>query len=120
MTEQTNAYFQALEQTSNELALTDGRHRAYIAWFKSIRNQSSTFEVDDLPWPRDIHEFVETLRAAGITEFAVTDRSTGLMEGLHLLAAEGCTMQGLGKVTRSEIRWEGEGPTEYEGILFCA
>ena len=40
MTEQTNAYFQALEQTSNELALTDGRHRAYIAWFKSIRNQS--------------------------------------------------------------------------------
>ena len=33
MTEQTNAYFQALEQTSNELALTDGRHRAYIAWF---------------------------------------------------------------------------------------
>ena len=60
------------------------------------------------------------IRAARVTEFAVTDRSTGLMEGLHLLAAEGCTMQGLCKVTRSEIRWEGEGPTEYEGILFCA
>ena len=58
---------------------------------------------DDLPWPRDIHEFVETLRAAGITEFAVTDRSTGLMEGLHLLAAEGCTMQGLCKVTRRDL-----------------
>ena len=118
MTEQTNAYFQNLEQASSETPLTDGRHRAYIAWFNSFRNQSSTFEVNDLPWPRDIHEFAETLRAAGITEFAVTDRSTGLMEGLHLLAAEGCAMQGLCKVTRNEMRWGGEGTTEYDGILF--
>ena len=118
MTEQTNAYFRALEQASNESPITDGKHRAYIAWFNSFRNQSSAFEVDDLPWPRDIHEFVETIRAAGVIEFAVTDRSTGLMEGLHKLAAEGCTMQGLCKVTRSETRWGGEGTKEYPGILF--
>ena len=120
MTDQINTYFRALEQASSETPLTDGKHRAYIAWFRSLKNQSSTFEVEDLPWPRDIHEFVETIRAAGVAEFAVTDRSTGLMEGLHLLAAEGCTMHGLCKVTRSEIRWEGEGPTEREGVLFCA
>ena len=89
MTEQTNAYFRALEQASNESPITDGKHRAYIAWFNSFRNQSSAFEVDDLPWPRDIHEFVETIRAAGVIEFAVTDRSTGLMEGLHKLTADG-------------------------------
>ena len=118
MTEQTNTYFQALEQASNDSPLTDGKHRAYIAWLNSLRNQSSAFEVDDLPWPRDIHEFVETLRAAGVTEFAITDRSTGLMEGLHKLATEGCTMQGLCKVTRREVRWGGEGATEYDGILF--
>ena len=118
MTEQTNTYFRALEQASGESTLTDGKHRAYIAWFNSFRNQSSAFEVDDLPWPREIHEFVETIRAAGVTEFAVTDRSTGLMEGLHLLAAEGCAMQGLCKVTRNEMRWGGEGTTEYDGILF--
>ena len=118
MTDQINAYFRALEQASNESTLTDGRHRAYIAWVKSLRNQSSTFEVDDLPWPRDIHEFVETLRAAGVAEFAVTDRSTGLMEGLHKLVAEGCTMQGLCTVTRSEFRWGGNGTEEYQGILF--
>ena len=117
MTEQTNAYFRALEQASNESPITDGKHRAYIAWFNSFRNQSSAFEVDDLPWPRDIHEFVETIRAAGVTEFAVTDRSTGLMEGLHKLAVEGCTMQGLCKVTRHD-RWNSEGLTEYDGILF--
>ena len=27
-------------------------------------------------------------------------------------------MQGLCKVTRSEIRWGGEGTEEYQGILF--
>ena len=55
MTEQTNTYFRALEQASGESTLTDGKHRAYIAWFNSLRNQSSAFEVDDLPWPREIH-----------------------------------------------------------------
>lgn len=120
MTDQINTYFRALEQASSEAPLTDGKHKAYIAWVKSLRSQSSIFEVEDLPWDKDTHDFVETLRAAGITEFAVTDQSTALMRLLHLLAAEGCTMQGLCKVTRSEIRWEGEGPTEYEGILFCA
>ena len=118
MTEQTNAYFQNLEQASSETPLTDGRHRAYIAWVKSLRSQSSIFEVEGLPWDKDTHDFVETLRAAGIVEFAVTDQSTALMRLLHLLAAEGCTMQGLCKVTRSEIRWGGEGTEEYQGILF--
>lgn len=118
MTDQTNTYFRALEQANNGSPINDGQHRAYIAWFNSFRNQSSTFEVDDLPWPRDIHDFVETLRAAGITEFAVTERSTGLMEDLHKLAAEGCTMQGLCTVSRSENRWGAEETTEYPGILF--
>ena len=41
MTEQTNTYFRALEQASSESPLTDGKHRAYIAWFNSFRSQSS-------------------------------------------------------------------------------
>jgi len=118
MTDQTNTYFRALEQASSNSPLTDGQHRAYISWFNSFRNQSSVFEVDDLPWPRDIRDFVETLRAAGVSEFAVTDRSTGLMEGLHLLVAEGCAMQGLCRVTRKEIFCGKEGFFKYQGILF--
>ena len=118
MTTKTNPYFRAIEQASSESPLTDGQHKAYISWIKSVRNQSSTFEVEDLPWPRDIHDFTETLRAAGVTEFAVTDYSSGLMEGLHKLAAEGCAMQGLCKVTRYEMLWGTEGTNEYNGILF--
>lgn len=97
---------------------TDGQDKAYQAWDTSLRNESSVFEVQDLPWDKDIHDFVETLRAAGIVEFAVTNQSTALMRCLHLLVAEGCAMQGLCTVTRSEVRWGGEGTSEYPGILF--
>ncbi len=128
-----NTYFQAMGQTFTEYEkaraaqepglaypFTNGQVKAYRAWVSSTRSESSRFEVQDLPWPRDIHDFVETLRAAGVAEFAVTDHSTGLMEGLHGLVAEGCTMQGLCTVTRSEFRWGGNGTEEYQGILFRA
>ncbi len=146
MTDQTNTYFQAMQQTCIEFdqarkarraektecrdaaaldawykrekgikfPYASGQMVAYHAWFNSIRNQSSAFEVQDLPWEDNAHDFVETLRAAGITEFAVTDNSTALMRVLHEFAAEGCTMQGLCKVTR----WGSEGTAEYNGILF--
>ena len=110
-----NTCFQTIQ---NNAERTDGQDKACIAWIKTIRNESSIFEVEDLPWDRDTHDFVETLRAAGITEFAVTDQSTALMRLLHLLAAEGCTMQGLCKVARKENRWGTEGIFEYGGILF--
>ena len=44
---------------------TDGQDKAYQAWDTSLRNESSVFEVQDLPWDKDIHDFVETLRAGG-------------------------------------------------------
>lgn len=107
-------------EESIKYPFTEGQDKAYRAWEKTIRTESSAFEVEDLPWDKDAHDFVETLRAAGITEFAVTDQSTALMRLLHLLAAEGCTMQGLCKVARREVRWGVEETTEHDGILFRA
>jgi len=105
-------------EVSIKYPFTDGQDKAYQAWEMSIRDKSSIFEVRDLPWDKDTHDFVKTLRAARIAEFAVTDESTALMRILHLLAAEGCTMKGLCKVTRNEVRWGCEGTAEYDGILF--
>lgn len=95
-----------------------GYMKAYRAWQESTENQSSTFEVQDLPWAKDAHDFIACLKEAGITEFAITDRSTALMELLHVLAdEEGCKMTGLCKVTRNENRWGEEGTETYDGIL---
>ena len=97
---------------------TSGQMVAYRAWLNSSRNQSGVFEVQDLPWEDNTHDFVETLRAAGVTEFVVTDHSTSLMRVLHELAAEGCTMQELRRVIRNEVRWGSRETEEYPGILF--
>lgn len=92
---------------------TEGQMRAYRAWMQSGRHNSSILEAEDLPWEKDIPDFVRTLREAGAETFAVTDQSTALMRSLHILAAEGCTVEGLCTVTRREDRY---GSVEEYGV----
>ena len=64
------------------------------------------------------HDFIETLRKLGITEFTITNQSTALMENIYGFIAEGCTMVGTHTITKKSLRW---GEEEYEtaqGILF--
>ncbi len=84
---------------------TDGEVKAYRAWTQSRWHNSSVLEAEDLPWEKDIPDFIRTLREAGVEAFAVTDQSTALMRSLHALAAGGCTVEGLCTVTRREDRY---------------
>ena len=110
------------EEYSNWLAenkdipfpFTDGANKAYRAWAGSIENGADEFEFSDLLWDREVADFVDTLRKAGITEFAYTGKSTALMENIYQLAAEGCTMTGLYTKSKEEL-W---GETEIQGIRF--
>ena len=45
--------------------------------------------VREMPFPGDMPAFKECLAEAGVTEFMLCDQSTGLMETLHDLMAEG-------------------------------
>ena len=110
------------EEYSNWLAenkdipfpFTDGANKAYRAWAGSIQDELEILEFSDLLWDREVADFVDTLRKAGITEFIYTGHSTALMENIHQLAAEGCTMTGLYKAEHEE-RW---GTTTVMGIRF--
>ena len=104
MTEKTNVIFRAMKDFS---PLKKGAVAAYRAWENSRNRQSDSFEIDHLPWPQEMPEFVAALRLAEVSEIAITDKSTGLMEGLHALEAEGCKLAGLCKVTRKP-KWEDE------------
>ena len=95
---------------------TDGQIKAYRAWMQSRWHNSSVLETEDLPWERDIPDFVRTLREAGAEAFAVTDQSTALMRSLHALAAEGCTVEGLCTITRRENRYGTVQEYEVQGI----
>ncbi len=107
--DETALYFKRLEKVEK---LTWGQHCAYRAWRDSLENESSTFEVRELPWGQKVKEempiFVETLRDAGVDHFIVTDQSTSLMESLHVLVANGGIIEGTATVTRRPPYWEEE------------
>ena len=92
-----------------------GACKAYRAW-----RYSETDEVimDDFTWERERHDFIDTLRKAGIETLVVTNQSTGLMEDLHGYAAEGCTMLGLCTITKKSRRFGEETEEQIMGIRF--
>ena len=95
-----------------------GACKAYRAWKTSLQRKEDEVEMDDFLWEKEVADFVNTLRAAGIETFVYTNQSTAVMENLHAFAAQGCTMTGLCTITRQETRWRDEEPTEIMGIRF--
>ena len=75
--------------------------------------------MDDYTWEgTETHDFIDTLRKAGITSLVTTNQSTGLMRNLHDFAAEGCEMLGLCTITRKDNRWGGDTEEKVMGIRF--
>lgn len=108
----------AEEKAAGPYPYSSGEMKAYWVFKNRRENDGDEFEMSDFLWDKERHDFVETLRKLGITEFTVTNGSTGLMDDLYGYTAEGCTMVGLHEITKKSLRW---GEEEYEtvkGILF--
>lgn len=87
--EKTQAYFEAMgERIEQGEKFTEGQLEAYWTWFYS-RNREEIVEDGHL-WCRDVHDFIQTMREAGVESFVTTDQSTGLMGNLHGFVDEGC------------------------------
>lgn len=106
------------EKEAMTFPFEQGAYKAYRAWAQSISRKEDELEMDDFLWKREVKDFIDTLRKAGITSFVYTNTSTAVMENLHAFAREGCTMTGLCTITRQETRWGDEEPTEIQGIRF--
>lgn len=106
------------EDAADTFPISQGASKAYRAWWTSIDRQEDELEMDDFLWEKDVQDFIDALKAAGIKSFVYTNQSTAVMENLHQFAAAGCTMQGLCTITRRENRWGDEEPTEVIGIRF--
>lgn len=114
--EELKAWYE--EDKAAAFPFPQGASKAYRAWAGSISRKEDEVEMDDFLWEKEVHDFIDTLRRAGIQTFVYTNQSTAVMENLHAFAAEGCTMDGLCTITRHEDRWGDEEPTEVMGIRF--
>jgi len=106
------------EDAAAKFPYESGVCKAYRAWATSICRKETELEMDDFLWEKEVRDFLEALRSAGIETFVYTNQSTAVMENLHAFAAEGCTMLGLCTITRQETRWGEEEPNEVQGIRF--
>ena len=106
------------EDAAAKFPFEQGAVKAYRAWASSISRKEDEVEMDDFLWDKEVADFIEALRSAGITSFVYTNQSTAVMENLHAFAAQGCTMTGLCTITRQETRWGDEEPVEIMGIRF--
>ncbi len=101
-----------------ECPLTQGAWKAYRAWKQTIEKEESELFMDDFLWDYEIADFIETLRKAGIETFIYTNTSTAVMENIHGFKAEGCKLEGLTKIKRTELRFGGDYEIEVPGIRF--
>ncbi len=106
------------EDAAAKFPFESGVSKAYRAWAQSLSRKEDELEMDDFLWDKEVGDFIEALRSAGIETFVYTNQSTAVMENLHAFAAAGCTMMGLCTITRQESRWGDEEPTEVMGIRF--
>ena len=74
--------------------------------------------MDDFLWDREVEDFTETLRKAGIGSFIYTNQSTAVMGNIHGFEAAGCRMEGLCKIERTERRFGENRTEEILGIRF--
>ena len=106
------------EKEAMKFPISQGACKAYRAWAQSLSRKEDEVEMDDFLWEKEVADFIDALRKAGIGTFVYTNQSTAVMENLHQFAAAGCRMQGLCTITRHENRWGDEEPTEVMGIRF--
>ena len=97
------SYFKALqEKADNGERFADGTLKAYQAWYYSACQGEIVW--DNL-WEKEVHDFVATMREAGVKSIIYTEKSTALMGNLHAFVSEGCEISGLVRIEKGEGIW---------------
>ena len=92
---QRNEYFEKCIEDRKALVeeFTRGAYRACEAYMDSKNRGSDILEVYSTIWDNEVVDFVKTLRTAGVDEFAITQRSTNLIDLAVALESQGCVLK---------------------------
>ena len=106
------------ENSEKKYPIPAGACKAYRAWMQTIEREEDEVEMNDFLWDKEVEDFIEAFRKAGIESFIYTNQSTAVMENLHDFEKAGCRMEGLTKIKRSERRFGEDQETEILGVHF--
>jgi hypothetical protein len=95
--------------------LTGGQSKAWRMWYWNEREEMN---FDEFVWEGDAKDFIDTLRAAGVKTFTVTNQSTSLMENMHWFQQNGCTLMGLCEVEETD-EWNRKHYGNKMGVRFA-
>lgn len=62
--EELKAWYE--EDAAAKFPFSQGTCKAYRAWASSLSRQENELEMDDFVWEKEVHDFIEALRSAGI------------------------------------------------------
>ena len=114
-----NKYFLAMEKESGKGSVySAGALKAFWSWKNSVHFGNNELEVSDFIWDKNVTEFVNTLREAGIKSFVVTNQSTALMQNLHAFVENGCELVELCVFKRGHGYFKDDPAEELYGIRF--
>ena len=74
---------------------SQGASAALLAYDQSVNLGLGALAVKEMPFLPDMPAFLDCLKEAGIAEFLLYERSSGLMEVLHCLLANGWQICGV-------------------------
>ena len=106
------------EKDADKFPFSRGESKAYTAWAESLSRNEDGLEMSEFLFENEVHDFIATLRKAGIHSFIYTNNSTAVMENIHAFAAEGFGITCLCNAVRYENRWGEEKTYEVQGIRF--
>ena len=111
--EELKAWYE--EEKKMKFPFSSGANKAYRAWRYS---QGDEVVMEDFCWTAERHDFIDTLRKAGLQSFVTVNNSTGLMEDIHGYIAEGCTLEGPCTIVKKDNRFGEEIQETIQGLRF--
>ena len=112
--ENARPYFEAMhEQAENGKEFSNGANKAYWNWRYSVCQGEVV--MTDFLWEKDVHDFINTMRAAGVGSFIFANSSSALMSNLHGFVKEGCEIGKLVSIER-DVMGDGKWIEKQEGI----
>ncbi len=110
------AWYEREKQFKNPY--TSGQYKAYWAYRRSSENKLDELDMNDSLWEQEVSDFSDTLRAAGVKSFVITNQSTGLMEDIFNLEAQGWQLAGTCKLQITINRYGEEKTEDRLGLRF--